>query len=81
MHYTARLLLAVIQVNWQATFCLCPHLSRNNIKIRKNVRNLELFPAIDPLEAVCIDIHGEVILTPHGKKYLIFIVERFTKLS
>ena len=39
-----------------------------------------MFPANAPLESVCIDILGELVRTPRGNRYLLVIVDRFTKL-
>ena len=58
----------------------CPECARNRIKLRKNVGDLTLFPANAPLESVCIDLLGELTRTPRGNKYLLVIVDRFTKL-
>ena len=63
-----------------ATVRNCPDCARNCLKLRKNVGELKLFPSTAPLESVCIDILGELIWSPRGNKYLLVIVDRFTKL-
>lgn len=42
--------------------------------------DLKFFPPNGSLESDCIDIIGELIRTPRGNRYLIAIVNRFTKL-
>ena len=63
-----------------ATVRNCPDCARNRIKLRKNVGELTLFPANAPLESVCIDILGELVRTKRGNRYLLVVVDRFTKL-
>ena len=41
---------------------------------------LTLFPANVPPESVFIDILGELLRTPRGNRYLLVIVDQFTKL-
>ena len=69
-----------LTVDCYTTVRLCPHCARNRIKLRRNVGELKLFPANAPLESVCIDILGELIRTPRGNRYLLVIVDRFTKM-
>jgi len=59
----------------------CPQCARNRIKLRRNVEQLQLFPATEPLTSVCIDILGEFIKTPRRNEYLLVITDRFTKLT
>ena len=59
----------------------CPQCARNQIKLRRNVEQLQLFPATEQLTSVCIDILGEFIKTPRRNEYLLFITDRFTKLT
>lgn len=41
---------------------------------------MKLFPATLPFEEVAMDILGEFLTASRGNKYLLVIVERFTKL-
>ena len=63
-----------------ATVRNCPEFARNSIKLRQNVGELTLFSANAHLGSLCIDILGELVHTPRGNRYLLFIVDRFTKL-
>ena len=58
----------------------CEKCARNRVMLRKRQKNLRLFPATAPLESVAIDILGELIRTPRGNRYLLVIVDRFTKM-
>ena len=49
--------------------------------MRRNVEQLQLFPATEALTSVCIDILGEFIKTPRRNEYLLVITDRFTKLT
>ena len=67
-------------VDCYATVRRCPHCARNRIKLRRNVEELQLFPATAPLESVSIDILGEFIRTRKGNVYLLVITDQFTKM-
>ena len=64
-----------------ATVRRCPTCARNCIKLSRNTTQLKQFPATAPLEAVAIDILGELIRTSRGKQYLLVMSDRFTKLT
>ena len=70
-----------LAVECYATVRNCPHCAKNRIKLRKNVKPLQLFPATEPLASVCIDILGEFITTRRRNKYLLVMTDRFTKLT
>ncbi len=70
-----------LAVDCHATARRCPTCARNRIKLRRNTTQLKLFPATSPLEAVAIDILGELIKTARGNQYLLVISDRFTKLT
>ena len=70
-----------LAVDCYATARRCPTCARNRIKLRKNVGELQLFPATAPLESVAIDVLGELIRTQRGNEYLLVITDRFTKLT
>ena len=40
-----------------------------------------MFPEMEPLTSVCIEIWGEFIGTPRRNKFLLFITDRFTNLT
>ena len=70
-----------LAVDCYTTVRNCPHCAKNRIKLRKNVKPLQLFPATEPLASACIDILGEFITTRRRNKYLLVITDRFTKLT
>ena len=70
-----------LAVDCYATVRKCPHCARNRIKLRKNVEQLQLFPATEPLTSVCIDILGEFIKTQRRNEYLLVITDRYSKLT
>ncbi len=70
-----------LAVDCYATSRRCSTCARNRIKLRKNVTELQLFPAKAPLESVAIDVLGELIKTARGHEYLLVITDRFTKLT
>ena len=70
----------VLATDCFATVPNCPECAPNRIKLRQNVGELTLFPANTPLESVYIDILGELVRTTRGNRYLLVIVDRFTKL-
>lgn len=49
----------------------CPHCARKRIELWKNVTKLQLFPATEPLRAVCKITLGEIIKTQRRNEYLI----------
>ena len=59
----------------------CTSCARNRIKLRKNSKEMTLFPAHAPLEFVAIDILGELITSRRGYRYLLVITDRFSKLT
>ena len=53
----------------------------NRVKLRKHLNRLRLFPATRPLESLAIDILGLLPKTKAGKRFLLVITDRFTKLT
>ena len=51
------------------------------IKLRRRTNLLKLFPATRPLESVSIDILGSLPKSERGKRFLLVITDRFTKLT
>ena len=68
-----------LTVDCYNTVRLYPHCACNHIKLTRN-GELKLFPAIASLESVCLDILSELIRTKRGNRYLLVIVDRFTKM-
>ena len=64
-----------------ATVKRCPTCAKNRFKLRKSVKELQLFAASAPLESVSIDVLGELLKTARGNQYLLVISDRFTKLT
>ena len=55
--------------------------ARNRVKLRKHLNRLKLFPATRPLESLAIDILGPLPKTRTGKRFLVIVTDRFTKLT
>ena len=53
----------------------------NCVKLRKNLNRLRLFPATRPLESLAIDVLGPLPKTKAGRRFLLVITDRFTKLT
>ena len=70
-----------LSVDCYAAARRCSTCARNRIKLRRHTSQLKLFPASAPLEAVAIDILGELIKTSQGNQYLLVISDRYTKLT
>ena len=70
-----------LSVDCYATARRCTTCAQNRIKLRQHTQQLKLFPATAPLEAVAIDVLGELIKTSRGYEYLLVISDRFTKLT
>ncbi len=58
----------------------CAPYARERIKLQQNAAQLTLFPAKAPLEDVAMDILGELLPNLRGIKFLLVMVDRFTKL-
>ena len=58
----------------------CVTCAKNRVTLRKNSKNMHLFPAKAPLEFVSIDLLGERITTSQGNRFLLVITDRFPKL-
>ena len=70
-----------MSVDCYATAKNCVPCAKNRILLRKNKNYLKLFPAEAPLEFVAIDILGELLRTPRGNRFLLVILDRFSKLA
>ena len=64
-----------------ATVRNCHACARNRVKLRKHLNRLKLFPATRPLESLAIDILGPLPKTRTGKRFLLIVTDRFTKLT
>ena len=53
----------------------------NRVKLRKHLNRLRLFSAARPLESLAIDILGPLSKTKTGKRFLLVITDRFSKLT
>ena len=69
-----------LAVDCYATARNCMHCAKERVKLRRKTKRLKLFPATAPLEALSIDLLGELIRTPHGNRWLLVITDRFSKL-
>ena len=67
-------------VDCYATVKNCVTFAMNRVKLRKRAKFMRLFPAKEPLEFVSIDLLGELIRTRRGNRFLLVIVDRFSKL-
>ena len=68
-------------VDVAATVRNCLHCAKNRVRSRKTLNRLKLFPATAPLESIGIDILGPLPKSKKGRKYLLVITDRFTKLK
>ncbi len=59
----------------------CVSCQLNRIKERKHTNFCKLFPAVSPLEFICIDILGPLPKTRKGNTYLLVMCDRFSKLT
>ena len=64
-----------------ATVRNCAPCARNRVKLRKHTNHLKLFPAEEPLQAISMDIIGPLPRTERGKRFLLVITDRFSKLT
>ena len=51
------------------------------VKLRKHLNRLRMFPPTRPLKSLAIDILGLLPKTRAGKRFLLVITDRFTKLT
>ena len=59
----------------------CDACARNRIKDQRNVYPMKLFPATKPLEYIAADILGPLPKTKHGKRFVLVVTDRFSKLT
>ena len=59
----------------------CDACARNRIKEQKHVYKMKLFPPSKPLEYVAMDILGPLPRTKTGKRFMLVVTDRFTKLT
>ena len=59
----------------------CDTCARNRGKEKRNEYPMKLFPATRPLEHVAMDILGPLPRTKHGKRFILVVTDRFTKLT
>ena len=67
-------------VDCYETVAACRKCSEERILLQKKASKLMPFPANAPLEDIAMDLLGPLQKTPRGNKYLLVIVDRFTKL-
>ena len=67
-------------VDCYATVKNCVTCAMNRVKLRKRAKVMRLFPAKAPLEFVSSDLLGELIRTRRGNRFVLVIVDRFSKL-
>lgn len=82
LYYTLRrsMYWPTMSMDCYATVRACVSCARNRVKLRRNSTEMKLFPATRPFECVAIDILGELIRAKRGKRFLLVITDRFTKL-
>ena len=64
-----------------ATVRSCAPCARNRVKLRKHKNHLKLFPAEEPLQAISMDILGPLPRMERGKRFLLVIADRSSKLT
>ena len=60
---------------------VCAPCAQERVTLQKSARNLKPFPATAPLEDVAMDMLGPLLKTPRGNRFILVIVDRFTKLT
>jgi hypothetical protein len=59
----------------------CAVCAKTRVIERKKTSFLKLFPASGPIEFVAMDILFPLSKTEHGNRFLLFISDRFSKLT
>lgn len=59
---------------------MCNECALERIKLRKNAKEMTLFPRSAPLEFVSIDIFGQLLTTKRANRYLFVVSDRYSKL-
>jgi transposase InsO family protein len=59
----------------------CASCARKRLTTQRRTAHIKLFPPSEPLEFVAMDILGPLPETKRGNRYLLVIVDRFTKLT
>lgn len=59
----------------------CSACAKGKVQGRRRTNPLRLFPATEPFTDVCLDLLGPLPETINGNKYLVVMVDRFTKLT
>lgn len=59
----------------------CHQCARNRLKLRKHKNSLNLFPAMEPLQSLAIDLVGPLTKTKNGNQFLLVTTCRFSKLT
>lgn len=58
----------------------CVQCAKERVRKHKKVTQTTLFPAKEPLADISMDILGELVKTPRGNRYLLVIVDRYSKI-
>lgn len=69
-----------IQHHWYTAVLIFPHCERNWLKLRMNLKLLQIFPAEDALKSVSIDIIVPFILKSQKNVHLLLITDQFCKV-
>jgi len=59
----------------------CGTCSKGRVGGRRRTNPLRLFPQTEPLSAVCLDLLGPLPKTAMGNRYLLVMMDRFSKLT
>jgi len=59
----------------------CGTCAKGSVGGRRRTNSLRLFPPTEPLSAVCLDLLGPLPKTAMGNRYLLVMVDRFSKLT
>ncbi len=58
----------------------CVQCAKERVRWRKKLSKMQLFPATGPLEEVAMDLLGPFVRTERDNRFLLVIVDRYTKL-
>lgn len=70
-----------LRIDCYAIARACPECANVRVKLRKHSSELKIFPAAQPLQVAAVDVLGKLPRAPRGKKYLLLVWDRLSKLT
>jgi len=59
----------------------CPACAKNRLSERRHTSTIKLFPPLEPLSGLAVDLLGPLTTSKGGHKHVLIICDRFTKLT